>query len=300
LFCVHDLFQFDIIDFPLKTKRDPKVLVCGAGVGIQLTSGGPPNTPVDSRALTWGGLLTAFEAQVHPLMGTTGPPIMPNDDPVAYSQAIADRLAMNQYWSSNTDLELHRLIAQRVIGKWRTTPGAAGVGATLDGFKCLITTTNYDLLLEQAIPTRFSTSHVDAWEYLRDQIFGVSVLGVGQLQTPKELLITRLHGRYFDIGQEHGFCLTEAEYADPATTHGFVRFMLHSARGHSLVFIGTNGTINDPHFIELWKALRDEGNGLGKRTLCCAQRNKCRHDRHLRSFSRHLRGDNSCHCPSDC
>ena len=97
-------------------------------------------------------------------------------------------------------------------------------------------------------------SHIEASKYIDpDVLHGLKTLGPGPLfQNPLKHLLIHVHGRYFDIGRDHGFCFTPKEYSDEATLLSFNSFMVKIVTNTSLVFIGAKGTVKDSHFSQLW------------------------------------------------
>eukprot|EP01038_Epipyxis_sp_PR26KG_P015506 gene15506-20928_t len=168
-------------------------------------------------------------------------------------------------------LEIHRLVAQKIYNKLMleepNTYVIDGVdynpAVVLHSFRKPIITTNYDTAIEQAIArsteltgrSRVTASHV---EYTRINSSSPNgAWGPGQLANPLELLVIHIHGRYFDIGSEHGFCLTSEEYSDERVLDHFLKFMINFSKAHSLVFVGSGSTFYDYHFHHLWNELKN-------------------------------------------
>lgn len=163
---------------------------------------------------------------------------------------------INAEWT-NYPTEIHRMIAQMILR--RPSLDYPFRGEILHKLGRLILTTNYDTVIEDCVPNeRISMSHIEASKYIdRDVLHGLKTLGPGPLfQNPLKHLLIHVHGRYFDIGRDHGFCFTPNEYSDADTLLSFNSFMVKIVTNTSLVFIGAKGTVEDSHFSQLWNNVR--------------------------------------------
>gem|GEM_PF-4520987 len=156
-------------------------------------------------------------------------------------------------------VELHRLIIQLMMKRLQLSRPTRAV--TLNNLNCLILTTNYDTLIEDSLSleniNRFSVSHVDVLDNFGVLPFTDFVsLGPGIFHSSKNAFVVHLNGRYFDVGQGHGFCLSLAEYSKIQPT--FLEFMVPIARANSLIFLGAKETIFDSNFKALWAVINND------------------------------------------
>lgn len=134
-----------------------------------------------------------------------------------------------------------------------------------------IAQTNDNNIKSHANNFRWSLSHA---EYLtiNPRMDFDDPWGDGQLRRPHSCMVVHVHGRYYDVGLEHGFSLTSTEYSNPVVMQKFLDFMVPLASQRSLIFVGAAGTIYDAHFLNLWEELgragRDNRTNLDHHILC--------------------------------
>lgn len=232
----------------LKRHPDKFAIMCGAGVGMAISK--------DLK--DWPGFVDQFAVKTREILNLNQDwfdKYTAELDLMAKIQLIECQLNVN--WNGQLNpLEKHRMIAQLILRcPTLEHPERAKI---LHSLRTLILTTNYDSSIEDSIPRdRISISHIEALKYFpNDVINGGSTLGPGPFfQNPLERFIIHVHGRYFDIGPEHGFCLTASEYNDNAMKQKFLDFMTGIVTTKSLIFIGAKGTVEDEHFKALWETV---------------------------------------------
>jgi hypothetical protein len=231
-------------------KSKNSVLLCGAGVAMSISNG----------MTTWNGLVNEYARVTMTILGL-------NDAWLAqYNQInqLMDKITyienfLNVNWNNQLEaLEKHRMVAQFIFR--RPTLDRPERAQILCNLKKLILTTNYDTVIEDCNPTELiSVSHIEALKYFPEHFFaGNETLGPGPFfQSPLEHFVVHIHGRYFDIGPEHGFCFTQNEYENQEMLTRFLDFMVPVVRSKSLIFIGAMGTVRDIHFVQLWGKVRN-------------------------------------------
>ena len=136
---------------------------------------------------------------------------------------------------------------------------------TREQFPLPVLTVNYDTLLERAMPSwrgtvkRFPSTHTLLMRQCRLHDFWTrrfARMGSSLVTTN----VVHLHGLVNDHTSSQGFALTPIEYASQRGMLNLLRFLepglfkeTHK-RPSSLLFLGCNGTITDPHFWLLWIA----------------------------------------------
>ena len=241
-----------------RVRGNKVALMCGAGVSMAISN--------DGR--TWSGLVEQYARLVQTILGLNEAWYEGNIAAVNLFLDITatDRLFMkinricetiNINWTdvNNDELYKHRIAAQMILR--RMSIDHPERGRLLHAMGALILTTNYDMVIEECIPTsRFSLSHVEALRIgIHHFMPGGPTLGFGLFQDPSTAFVVHIHGRYFDFGADHGFALTADEYVNQIMTQKFLEFMVPIASNKSLLFIGANGTLIDAHFMELWNRL---------------------------------------------
>jgi hypothetical protein len=226
-------------------------LMCGAGVSMALCQ--------DSKS--WWDFVEEYASVVNTIFGVDDDwlqGILAEANVMTRVTRIVQRInRATSIGGAGTDLELHRLVAQMIFN--RHDVNDTFPARVLHNFNSLILTTNYDTLLEKAICSvneigedRVTISHCEYMMLESPPVFN-AVWGDGPfLATPLRRLVVHIHGRYFDVGPEHGFCLTQKEYEDDVALASFLRFMVPLAKQKSIIFVGATGSWLDLHFQSLW------------------------------------------------
>lgn len=231
-------------------------LLCGAGVTMAISDDG----------MTWSALVNQYAQVARTIMGLNDnwyqTQITDVDDmaDLSYTDRLFRKIdnicnIINVQWPDVSALEKHRIVGQMIMR--RMSLDRPDRGQLLHQLGCLILTTNYDMVIEECMPLiRLSLSHVEALRLGIDCFAGTATLGPGPFfGNPCRSFVVHVHGRYFDAADDHGFTLTSAEYNNQTMNARFLEFMVPVALQKSLVFVGATGTINDVHFMNLWRAL---------------------------------------------
>jgi len=233
----------------LRRGKGRFVMMCGAGVSMGISD--------DMR--NWAGFVSQYVAKTAEVMGL-------NATWTAHVTALGmmEQIAqveniLNVDWNAAFSLfERHRMVAQLLLQNPVITHPNRGL--ILHRLKHLILTTNYDTVIEDSVPhLRISISHIEAENHFPGGMFtDGEIIGPGPMfGNPLEQFVIHVHGRYFDIGPEHGFCFTPDEYENPVMLGPFINFMTKVVTTKSLVFIGAKGTVEDVHFLALWDKVRE-------------------------------------------
>jgi hypothetical protein len=233
-------------------KAKTFAFMCGSGVAHSICREAP----------TWHGFVDEYARITKILLDENDAwlqEILEEQSLIARADLICRHL--NRGAPINGTTEIHRLIAQMIFNRLNVSDPSPAV--VLHRFNSAILVTNYDTLLEQAISNvlpagqdRVTVSHVEYMNIENPLTFNVA-WGPGRyFASPLSRLVIHVHGRYFDVGAEHGFCLTQAEYENEHASRTFLRFMHPLAARTSLVFVGASGTWLDLHFQSLWMSLQ--------------------------------------------
>ena len=251
---LQDKFEDAQFKSDLKKGRDKYAFLCGAGVSMSISN----------EMKTWGGFIDQFAEKAEKFAGLGQDWLdkyhsikkLDNQTDVDYMEGkiafVEERL---ECWNTGSQqLEKHHLIAQMILRN--PTLDHRERGVILHEVGILILTTNYDTVVEDCVPRdRISISHTDAMKYLT--VDENQSLGSGPfLQNPSKHFVVHVHGRFFDIGDDHGFCFTTEEYVNDLMCKKFLEFMLQVVKVKSLIFIGARGTLDDQHFKMLWEEQR--------------------------------------------
>lgn len=130
-----------------------------------------------------------------------------------------------------------------------------------------VLTVNYDTLLERGMSywkaevRRFPATHVTLMQQGRLKDFwdrsGIDAVGGLSLA---DMNVVHMHGLLFDQSDTQGFALTPLEYANQHAMIAFLRFLAEGLfrdtlhHPSSLLMVGCDGTVTDPHFSALWVA----------------------------------------------
>lgn len=258
---MRNVVTVDELKAVLRSKR--AALLCGAGVSMAISNDG----------MTWSGFVDRFAKMAQTVMGLSDgwyqekiTEINFRNDLTVTQQLFTkiDNICevINVVWTVPegqpvTDLYKHRIVAQMIMRKMSIDHPQRG--ELLHNLGCLILTTNYDMVIEESIPLyRFSLSHVEALRLGINHFAENLTLAPGPFfGNPSRSFVVHVHGRYFDVADDHGFTLTTEEYDNQAMNRKFLEFMVPVAMNKSLVFVGATGTINDVHFMNLWTVLAE-------------------------------------------
>ena len=191
----------------------------------------------------------------------------------AFCTSVADQLATGNLDGASAIISTaftrldQRAAVREVLNMCKMTNDE--VALALHGYKSTMVTMNYDYLVTNALPNLRTPQSLHTLVAIAMASESASTVNWINNGAPDVASVYHLHGMMDDVANENGFTLFPEEYNDLTITTDLVRLVTRVIRNpngsasHKLIFVGAEGTIDDPHFNALWHVLGKMKSGGG-------------------------------------